>query len=289
MGNSRKREQRRKSKKKQSAAQKAHILSLSKSRPVLTEVTNTRILKTRSTPKKPLSTTSPCLEDVLAQNKLLMDENRRLLDGNKVLVDENKVLKTSWESEKRKTRRHRVMMKVRDAKLAAALDGIRKERKAQTLAETRIKNLEKRMDGIQQELIESIADAKRIGRVRAEERQEFRRVIHAFLKQIKRAKAFKACIKVAATARKPVWRARGAHRAYSNELRVLAREMVDANTRPGKVGDLIYKCARAFGVELNKRDIMSRRSVGRSINEGGVAAKLQLGYELLKTSGKNLL
>ncbi|KAF7335877.1 hypothetical protein MSAN_02324700 [Mycena sanguinolenta] len=54
--------------------------------------------------------------------------------------------------------------------------------------------------------------------------------------------------------------------------------MVDAGCARGKVGTLMERVGEIFGVHINRA--MSRRTVGRAILEGGVAAKMQITYEL---------
>ncbi|THU99325.1 hypothetical protein K435DRAFT_777007 [Dendrothele bispora CBS 962.96] len=52
----------------------------------------------------------------------------------------------------------------------------------------------------------------------------------------------------------------------------------------GKVGKLIRCIGHTFGVEIE--DEMSRRTVSRANLEGGVAARLQVAYEVLNTNGE---
>jgi hypothetical protein len=70
---------------------------------------------------------------------------------------------------------------------------------------------------------------------------------------------------------------------YTIEARKLARLMADSGCARRKVGPLMEWIGEVFGVQLNRS--MSRRTVGRAIEEGGVAAKIQVIYELLKTPG----
>ncbi|KAJ7229548.1 hypothetical protein B0H12DRAFT_1077403 [Mycena haematopus] len=65
---------------------------------------------------------------------------------------------------------------------------------------------------------------------------------------------------------------------YTIQARKLARLMVDAGCARGKVGTLMERVGEIFGVHINR--VMSRRTVGRAILEGGVAAKMQITYEL---------
>ncbi|KAF8206026.1 hypothetical protein K438DRAFT_1905210 [Mycena galopus ATCC 62051] len=54
--------------------------------------------------------------------------------------------------------------------------------------------------------------------------------------------------------------------------------MVDAGCARRKVGTLMEQVGEIFGVHINR--VMSRRTVGRAILEGGIAAKMQITYEL---------
>ncbi|THV08108.1 hypothetical protein K435DRAFT_641387, partial [Dendrothele bispora CBS 962.96] len=71
---------------------------------------------------------------------------------------------------------------------------------------------------------------------------------------------------------------------YCKQARSLARAMTAAGCSRQKVGQLMRLMARTFGIEL--KFSMSRRTVSRAILEGGVAAKLQVAYEVLHTDGK---
>ncbi|KAJ4484512.1 hypothetical protein C8R41DRAFT_921591 [Lentinula lateritia] len=53
-----------------------------------------------------------------------------------------------------------------------------------------------------------------------------------------------------------------------------------------QVGGLIQRIGHTFGLNLTSE--MSRRTVSRAILEGGVAVKLQMGYEILNTPGMTL-
>ncbi|KAJ7741249.1 hypothetical protein B0H16DRAFT_1423683 [Mycena metata] len=63
----------------------------------------------------------------------------------------------------------------------------------------------------------------------------------------------------------------------------LARIMADGGCARAKIGPMMERIAEVFGVRINRA--MSRRTVGRAIEEGGVAARMQLIYELSKNKG----
>jgi hypothetical protein len=60
--------------------------------------------------------------------------------------------------------------------------------------------------------------------------------------------------------------------------------MVDAGCARGKVGSLMQRVGDIFGVHIDRK--MDRRTVSRAIGEGGVAAKMQVTYELGLNKGK---
>ncbi|KAF8205788.1 hypothetical protein K438DRAFT_1579294 [Mycena galopus ATCC 62051] len=70
---------------------------------------------------------------------------------------------------------------------------------------------------------------------------------------------------------------------YTFQARKLARMMVDAGCARGKVGPLMERVAGVFGIHINRT--MSRRTVSRAIEEGGIAAKMQIAYEIGLSKG----
>ena len=73
---------------------------------------------------------------------------------------------------------------------------------------------------------------------------------------------------------------------YKPQARELARMLVAAGCSKEYVGKVINTICKNAGVTVQGK--MSRRTVGRAILEGGVAAQIQLGYELTQTNGKCL-
>lgn len=74
---------------------------------------------------------------------------------------------------------------------------------------------------------------------------------------------------------------------YTPEARALARFVAKSGCAREKVGPLIRDIANFFGITV--KNAMSRRSVGRAILEGGIAAEVQLGYELTNTESAYLV
>ncbi|KAI0051072.1 hypothetical protein FA95DRAFT_1486152 [Auriscalpium vulgare] len=66
--------------------------------------------------------------------------------------------------------------------------------------------------------------------------------------------------------------------AYTSQARALARTLVKNGCAMGSVASVVAKVAKTFGVSVDRS--MSRRSVSRAVLEGGIAAKIQLGYEI---------
>ncbi|THU82734.1 hypothetical protein K435DRAFT_690953 [Dendrothele bispora CBS 962.96] len=70
-------------------------------------------------------------------------------------------------------------------------------------------------------------------------------------------------------------------RTYTPQIRALAHQLARFGCARSKIGTIIKNTAALFGVQL--KGTMSRRTVGRAILEGWVAAQVQLGYEMSKT------
>ncbi len=69
---------------------------------------------------------------------------------------------------------------------------------------------------------------------------------------------------------------------YTSQARGLARLLVGAGCAQSKVGSLIQLFGRSLGVSIPER--MSRRTVRRVFYEAEIARRIQLGYELKRTS-----
>jgi hypothetical protein len=77
------------------------------------------------------------------------------------------------------------------------------------------------------------------------------------------------------------------HGVFTPEARALARIMVRSGCSQAKVGGVIQSMGKLLGITI--KTPMSRQTVGRAILEGGVAAKIQLGYEMSRTKSETLL
>jgi len=75
---------------------------------------------------------------------------------------------------------------------------------------------------------------------------------------------------------------------YSTASRELARNLTFAGCSAAKVAFAVNSCARAFGIKVRRR-FMSRRSVGRAVDEGGKYGEIQLGREIMDAPGISLL
>ncbi|KAJ7485528.1 hypothetical protein FB451DRAFT_1127711 [Mycena latifolia] len=74
------------------------------------------------------------------------------------------------------------------------------------------------------------------------------------------------------------------HGSYSAASRELARDLSYAGCSAGKVEFVVKSCARAFGIKIRRR-FMSRRTVGRAIDEGGKYGEIQLAREIMEAPG----
>lgn len=68
---------------------------------------------------------------------------------------------------------------------------------------------------------------------------------------------------------------------YTRQTRALARLMVSSGMAEAKVGAALQEIGRSFGIRIKHK--MSKRTVHRAILEAGVAADLQLAYEMAQT------
>ncbi|KAJ7113191.1 hypothetical protein C8R44DRAFT_882202 [Mycena epipterygia] len=73
---------------------------------------------------------------------------------------------------------------------------------------------------------------------------------------------------------------------YTPEARAMARMLVKAGCSQEKVGAVIKYVAK--NAKLEVKGTMSRRTVQRTLMEGGLAARIQLGYEMLQADGLTL-
>ena len=74
---------------------------------------------------------------------------------------------------------------------------------------------------------------------------------------------------------------------YTPAARSLAHLMVSAGAAEARVGDALVEIGNTFGVKINRS--INKRSVQRFTPERGVAADLQLVYEILKTKSKSFV
>ncbi|KAJ7829469.1 hypothetical protein B0H13DRAFT_1655732, partial [Mycena leptocephala] len=102
-------------------------------------------------------------------------------------------------------------------------------------------------------------------------RQRVRRSIRSFARRIDRAKKQFSIRRITDKG------------TYTVQARKLARIMVDSGCARGKVGPLMQRIGGVFGIYIGRE--MSRRTVSRAVEEGGVAAKMQIIYELSMNTG----
>ena len=68
---------------------------------------------------------------------------------------------------------------------------------------------------------------------------------------------------------------------YTRQTRALARLMVSSGMAEAKVGAALQEIGKSFGINIKHK--MSKHTVQRAILEAGVAADLQLAYEMAQT------
>ena len=75
------------------------------------------------------------------------------------------------------------------------------------------------------------------------------------------------------------------HGVYTRQARAMARYLASVGTAEKKIGETIKTIGEMIGVEVDR--VMDSRTVGRAILESGVAAELQLAYEMAKSDSKH--
>lgn len=163
----------------------------------------------------------------------------------------------------------------------AAVADMKLERRRREMEVKKMHLLQKEVHDLQQQIIRDAAEARRVGRMRIEERQDFRQTIANLLKQARRAKASLIRAKAASKTPKSLSARIRKGRSYTWEARQLARDIVEVGCARSRVGTVIEKVAKTFGVEI--KSLMSERTVSRAILEGGIASQLQLAYEWART------
>lgn len=72
---------------------------------------------------------------------------------------------------------------------------------------------------------------------------------------------------------------------YTTGVRMLARAFTKSGCSQRLVGPMIRLAGSVMGIKVTGK--LTARTVGRTIREGGVAARIQLGSELSKTKSKS--
>ena len=166
-------------------------------------------------------------------------------------------------------------------------NALAQEKKDSLRLRARVVSLEKDFISERKKLLEQTAEMKRQGYLRSEDRRDLREKVYTLERKAARYER----INMLAQARQKERDAssakflrRGHGGAYSNKARELAQSMTAAGCSREKVGKLIRLVGHTFGIEI--KGIMSRRTVSRSILEAGVAAKIQMAYEIKNTEGE---
>ena len=109
------------------------------------------------------------------------------------------------------------------------------------------------------------------------------RANNALLKQKKRAPAHTA-LAVAKTTNKAKTVSLFSKGMISKPCREMIHKLVEYSVPEEWVNDIIHACCNAFDIWVLKG--ITLRSVGRIVWEGGVAAEIQLGHEILNAKGE---
>ncbi|KAJ7021484.1 hypothetical protein C8F04DRAFT_1314480 [Mycena alexandri] len=185
----------------------------------------------------------------------------------------------NWKHEYEKLQRRFRESKKRQAKLEADLAALKVTdagtKRTAHLAEQRIKELSAVIEKFVLEgQKKSAAAVETVGTLRKQVKalkQRVRRSIRSLSRTVARAKQKWSVCRVTEKG------------IYTAHARKIARIMADGGCARGKIGPMMERIANVFGVRINRT--MSRRTVGRAIEEGGVAARMQIIYELSQNTG----
>ena len=152
-----------------------------------------------------------------------------------------------------------------------------------------IESLRKRLEGVERDSAEAIGQLnEKVARLE-EIKKGLNRSRTILQKRCHLLQAAKAALKRRMTEKqkqRPYTFKMMKKRCYTPQVRSLARVMVAAGAAEAKVGAALVEIGRTLGVDMEKQ--MSRRAVGRCVLELGVAADLQLVYEILKSGSEFL-
>lgn len=164
-------------------------------------------------------------------------------------------------------------LKTRVSELLKNVEALRKA------ANVQMRKYEERLETIEKER-KSLAGALEWHQQRSE---VYQKTVHALTQRNARTMALldKSRALVKSRSRQPTMFRLMHQGTYTPESRALARIMVKGGCSQAKVGPLIQKVAAVLGVKIDRT--MSRRTVQRAILEGGVAAKMQLAFEIILT------
>lgn len=179
-----------------------------------------------------------------------------------------------FRSERRKVQRYVTKLRKQKAavmelkklrRLYSSLEGKVCEEKEQALQVAMIS--EQQMLEVRNELKKSTAQTRALRRMQ------------------KRLKESLTKLKLASKLKQPPLVKKLLHKGtYTTQAREIARLLVKSGCAERKIGKVIKSVGRVFGVEVKGN--MSQRTVQRVILEGGIAADVQLGFEMSKVDCK---
>ena len=109
------------------------------------------------------------------------------------------------------------------------------------------------------------------------------RANNALVKQKKRAPA-RTALAVAKTTKNAKTALLFSKGMISEPFREMICELVRYGVPEEQVNDVIHACCDAFDIEVLRG--ITARSVGRIVQEGGVAVEIQLGHEIVNAKGE---
>lgn len=116
-----------------------------------------------------------------------------------------------------------------------------------------------------------------------ERNRVLKRANNALVKQKKRAPA-RTALAVAKTTKNAKTALLFSKGMISESCREMIRELVKYGVPEERVNDVIHACCDAFDIVVPRG--ITARSVGRIVREGGVAAEIQLGHEIVNAKGE---
>jgi hypothetical protein len=192
------------------------------------------------------------------------------------------------ESTKRNLRRVKADKRILQEKVRQLELEVKVKKKTIDVLERKLKKEACEFEVERRKVLEQVSEAKRVAYLYSDQRQSLREQVYSLERKATRLDRLRMHAVAGEQRLNAVnSRRRGGGRGgvYSSKCRQLARAMVLSGCSREKVGRLMRLIGETFGIKLTYT--MSRRTVSRTVLEGGVAAKIQIAHELLTTEGKS--